>query len=59
MTSYDDSNWQNLPEHYRLKLDNVGSTTITELMPGETMTLSITVRSRWPKADFIRFTFTT
>ena len=35
MTSYDDSNWQNLPEHYQLKLDNVGSTTITELMPGE------------------------
>ena len=35
MASYDDSNWRDLPDHYRLKLDNVGSTAVTELMPGE------------------------
>lgn len=35
MASYNDSNWRDLPDHYRLKLDNVGSTAVTELMPGE------------------------
>ena len=35
MASYDDSNWRDLPDHYRLKLDNVGNTAVTELMPGE------------------------
>lgn len=35
MASYDDCNWRDLPDHYRLKLDNVGSTAVTELMPGE------------------------
>jgi len=35
MASYDDGNWQELPELYRLELGNIGSTVITELMPGE------------------------
>lgn len=35
MASYDDGNWQELPELYRLELGNIGSAVITELMPGE------------------------
>lgn len=56
MASYDDGNWRDLPDHYRLKLDNVGNTAVTELMPGEYAGNGDNVDSRQITVAEIRWT---